>query len=171
MSALNSVARLSVSMTMSMSSGLYSMADEDTKEEKEENDLDNFNQNDDLSIDITKYVRRSSTSRTAMSDIEEETSAAGSSYKGGESPEEPENISGVQIVIDPGPQQELDEDQLSVHFPSDAEELLVSKSPESKHDFNSDSDIKENGFVISTDDKRCSFLRNKSPSSQSELLL
>ncbi len=98
MCALSSVARLSVSMTMSMSSGLFSMVEDEEKEvDKDHVDTDH-KQEEKLMIEFTRSERRHSLPlpATAMSDIEEESSC---SQRGSDSPI---NSSGIRIIIDEG---------------------------------------------------------------------
>lgn len=102
--ALSSVARLSVSMTMSMSSGLFSMAEDDTDRSDDRSDGDHR----DLSIELLRAERRHSLPGnipSKMSDIEEESSSARDDID----IDSPINSSGIRIIIDEGSSDDLEE--------------------------------------------------------------
>lgn len=117
--ALSSVARLSVSMTMSMSSGLFSMAEEDS-EKSDENRDSSHNKYDKYldpggpseeggySLELYKPERRHSLPVPGkMSDIEEESRSS----MQGEDSDSPVNACGVRIIIEdePSDTQSIDE--------------------------------------------------------------
>ena len=112
MCALSSVARLSVSMTMSMSSGLFSMADED---DRDKDSAKSGESDDKLSIEYyTSGGRRHSLPNpmSKMSDIDEESmSGVRDDLYGSDSPI---NSSGIRIIIDEGSEQDLSFNELDL---------------------------------------------------------
>ena len=108
--ALSSVARLSVSMTMSMSSGLFSMAEEDSEKSDENRDsshtkYDKFldpggPSEEGYALELYKPERRHSLPVPGkMSDIEEESRSS----MQGEDSDSPVNACGVRIIIEDEP--------------------------------------------------------------------
>ena len=104
--ALSSVARLSVSMTMSMSSGLFSMADDDRSDGDQS---DHNSDHKELGVGLLRSDsdRRHSLPgaiQSKMSDIEEESLSNRDDLE----LDSPINSSGIRIIIDEGSSDEND---------------------------------------------------------------